>query len=655
MVKFAWHFDFHSHKDIRINHAPDAAGFARELKANGVEEIISFAKCHNGFAYYPSKVGYPHPKMVGDAFGDLAEACAKEGLSVLAYLSFGIDGEAGRRHHDWVQVGANGPRLSEDHFISVCPFTPYTDENMLPMIDEICQAYPVDGFFFDTMGAMGICHCERCQRDFRQECGLEIPSGADGPWAVYGQFRHRRALRLVDRISQFIKARKPNAKIGFNQLGTIPYPERLPRSVNCITLDFCTAGPQSLQASMSAAFGSMADVPSDVMNTIFNQGWGDWSPRPLATLEQFAAAVWARGCRAYFGDRTHPENHLAPETVDAVRFVGSLAKRFDKLAAPDAASLEPDVLLLHGVGVSYGPDLADFATGKRRLEALKGAHALCLDAGANFAIVAEDYLEERIAKERLVVVPEMEWLAESTVATLRRHVEGGGKLLLIGDDPTGLAEVEAEAAPWQDHIYFPAWETEGRPVLVRGEFRKFKAAGETVANAIAPYDCSFGMRFGWGMGPASDQPSANPLLVRRALGGGEVWYLGAKLFSDYNWGANWTQIAWFRQLLGRVLRPSVQLVSEAGSVEVVKRRLGSSTWYVLVNHGGERVTPGQLWTRTFGPPPAYPVTLVLREAAAPPKAVTVNDVAIKWRQLPDGTVALDLAMDSFWKVLRVDW
>ena len=98
MNRLAWHFDFHSHGSVRIGHDPDVEGVAAALAAAGVEEIITFAKCHTGFAYYPTRIGTPHPRMRGDAFGDVLRACRARDIRVLAYVSFGIDGEAARRH-----------------------------------------------------------------------------------------------------------------------------------------------------------------------------------------------------------------------------------------------------------------------------------------------------------------------------------------------------------------------------------------------------------------------------------------------------------------------------------------------------------------------------------------------------------------------------
>ena len=92
MEKLAWHFDFHTPGYVRVNTDPDVESVATSLGEAGVEEVILFAKCHYGYAYYPTQAGTPHPGMVGDAFGDLLNACRASGIKALAYISFGIDG-----------------------------------------------------------------------------------------------------------------------------------------------------------------------------------------------------------------------------------------------------------------------------------------------------------------------------------------------------------------------------------------------------------------------------------------------------------------------------------------------------------------------------------------------------------------------------------
>ena len=668
MHRMGWHFDFHGHKAIRINHDPDAEGMARTLRTCGVEEVITFAKGHTGFAYYPTRVGTVHPRMKGDAFGDIVTACKAEGLRVLAYVSFGVDGEAGRRHAEWAQMRAPGVPdfFSEDWFVNVCPFTPYLDELMLPMIGEIIDGYPVDGLFFDTMGALRSCHCAACQREFQDTHGLPVPADPeDEHWGIYGQFRRERGWKMLQRVSRFIEGRKSGLKIGFNHIGAPTFPEAVPQGVTCLTLDFTTSGPQSLQASLCAAFGSTADCPSDVMNTIFNQGWGDWSPRPPAILEQTCAAIWARRSRPYLGDRTHPANRLTSISVKAMKQMARLQQEIAACYPADDSCLLPDILVLHGPGTMYGADSAHFALGGDGMKPLKGAHHLLLDAGANFSIVAEAFVEQRLKDASMVLIPEMQAISDETDRLLKEFVENGGKLLVAGNlpacdgAPVDWAGVSRDGKPWQDHIYLPPSDDSAGddPVLVRGDFHCLVLDGaEPVLPAVAPYDCAYGVRFGQGIGPPSDAASDWPALTRLPRGKGAVWYLGAKLFSDYAAHGNWTQIAWLRGLLARILpEPVAGAACDSGGIEIVAHGNATSTWAFLVHHGGEQMIGERGWARTFGPLPARKVDVTVRDRQGRrPDAVTVRDEAAPWK-LKDGAVTLSLVLDRAWSLVRVDW
>ena len=668
MENLAWHFDFHSHKSIRINHDPDVASMARTLREAGVEEIITFAKCHTGFAYYPTRFGTPHPRMIGDAFGDVARACRDEGIRVLAYISFGIDGEAGRRHPEWAQVGNpdRGPHITEDHFVATCPYTPYIDELMLPMIAEILDNYPVDGFFFDTMGAMGICHCQSCLAEYREHTGRPIPRGpAEPDWGKYGAFRRERAWRVVERVGRAITDRDPGMKVGFNWVGTSRYPETMPAGVTCLTCDYSTTGPQSLQASYHACYGKTADRPCDVMYTIINQGWGDWAPRPLAGLEQTGVTVWAHGCRPYLGDRLHPTNRLDPMSERAIRFMGGVQETV-RASYPDADSEQVcEILTVIGPASIYGVDTDRFATDLSRTVPVQGMHRLLLDAGYPQAITTEDLLLDRLSGVRLVILSESEAVTPETDVLLRSFVESGGRLLVTGrlprvdGEPMAWCGVNTEPEPWQDHIYLPLWAEDPTqsPVLVHGPFhRTLATTADSVLFTIQPYDCSYGMRFGHATGPASFECSDVPAVTRLAYGSGEVWFLAAPLGSDYDRLANTWQAGWMRGLLQRLVPEArVRLVSEAGTVEVVAHANTDTTWAFLINHGGEQLSFSSRTARTFDFVPPYPAALEIRDPAGrSPKAVTIRGEAVEWNS-DNGVVRIPQVADSIWRVVRVDW
>lgn len=668
MKRLAWHFDFHSHKNIRIGHNPDPDGMARALREAGVEEMATFAKGHNGFAYYPTQVGTVHPQMKGDPFGDVVNACKTEDIDVVAYISFGIDGEAGRKHNEWVQVSAGGPILNDDWFISLCPFTPYTDELMMPQIREVLENYPVDGLFFDTMGALGTCYCDCCQADFKALHGSEIPRDPEMPnWRDYGWFRHERGIELLNRVASFIADVRPGTRCGFNQIGTMRFPEPMPEGISHLSLDFTTSGPQSLQASAFSAYGSTSGLPAEVMSTIFNGGWGDWSPRPPAGLEQEAVAVWARNCRPYIGARIHPENRFDPVVTGALTLLGDLQNRVAAAYPEDDARLTPDILLLHGPYAMYGPDFSRFAHDRAGIDPLLGAHRLLLDSGANFAIVAEHMLTDHIGQCKLLILPEAPGIDPSTAVVIRDYVEKGGQVLLVGQVPIAgdsrlpWTGVTAAEAPWQDHIYLPAWDDDALPVLVRGDFYAASLNGaECILSAIRPYDCDHGVRFGWGIGPPSTEPSEHPALTCFTSGKGKVWHLAAPIFRDYVVHMDWTQMIWFRTLLTRLLPDAAAtVVTETGLVELVLHANENSTWAFLVNHTGEQLAAsatrvGQAWSRTLRVP-AQRLTLTLRDAAGrEPSRVTFGGVPVAF-SMDEDAVVIDTVLEATWSVARVDW
>src|SRR5215212_5452895 len=64
------HLDFHTSDLIPDVGADfDAREFVSGLQAARVNAINVFAKCHHGYAYYPTKIGTPHPNLKKDMLG----------------------------------------------------------------------------------------------------------------------------------------------------------------------------------------------------------------------------------------------------------------------------------------------------------------------------------------------------------------------------------------------------------------------------------------------------------------------------------------------------------------------------------------------------------------------------------------------------------
>ena len=671
MFRLAWHFDLHTPGYVPLNTSPDYQAMAKALKTAGVEEIICFAKCHFGYSYYPTKVGTVHPGMKGDLFGEVRAACRKVNLKVLAYVSFGVDGQAGRKHPQWQRIWETETVISDqpDIFLQVCPFTPYTEELMLPQIEEIITLYQPDGFFFDTMSALAPCRCVSCEKAFREETGKKIPEEENSAdFALFGSWRRKRGMKLIQKIAAFILLRLPQAQVGFNQIGSLPYPERMPEEVTVLTLDPPTPGPQSLQLATNAAYSVTVDRPSDVMPTIFNQGWGDWSLAPLVRMEQAAATIWSHGARLYLGDRLRPEGFLDQQTLVALKFIKKVKDRILKQAPETGSRIKPDILILHTPELAYGDDERWFATGKSRertWQLIGGSHRLLLEAGTNVAVSAECFLKKFLSDSGLVVLPELTNLKPETAQVLRDYVEKGGCLVMVGSVPAAgtqqldWAGVRISKEICHDHVYLPPWQQQGSlPVLVRGPFYRLELEGaEKILPAIFPYHARPGKPYGWGIGPANCQVSDQAAITCYHLGQGQVWYLNAAFFSDYYRHGNWQQVLWWKEFLRQLpVNFRVQVDSPSGKIQVVLWEKGESWWIFLINHSGEEIfgTTSPVWGRTVTVWPQKKVVLKLNRNRQKALRISCGKKMLSFTQTA-GYVYLSLVVKGVWQILRVDW
>jgi hypothetical protein len=639
---------------------------AGALQKARMDAVIFFAKCHFGFSYYPTKVGTPHPRLASDVFGGLLKASRQAGLEVAAYISFGIDGTGGEERPEWRRVYADGGSDPSGWFINVCPFTSYVDERVLPQIEELHRLYRPDGFWFDTMAALSPCYCGTCRESYRTETGSELPVAVDDPaQARAGQWRHDRGIALVSRIADFIKALNAKAEVGFNQLGSLPYPEPMPAGVSVLTLDPDTTGPQTIPFSLNAAYGSNAPMPCEVMPTIFQGGWGDWSPASSRRVETTALACWMRGVTFIAGDRLHPEGRLTKISQEALDTVDAMRTIWDGCAPDSGATLSPDIVVLHSPSLTEGPGRKLFAVGdpRERLTPINGMHRLLLDGGFNGTVAGEWQLARCLAGAELVIVPEIPQIDKETAQRLLSFAAQGGTVLFTGLLPLVEGQVFAEVGIsvgselWQDHAYLPGWHSED-DVLVRGPIRRAVATDAETVLALTPaYDARPGARYGWGIGPSSETPSDQPALTVRSYFEGRIAYLNAPLASDYAKLGNWAQAKWFAGLVGMLARKvRAQILEDAGNVELIVWESAGATWLYLLDHEAEQlVGEGRLWARRTRDPAPRRCVIRLRNEGARASLGILRASSAVLTHASDGRVDLACEFSAPFAALRVNW
>ncbi len=153
------HLDFHTSEHIPgVGRKFDKRQFQAALKLGRVESINIFAKCHHGWSYYPTEAGHVHPTLRRDLLGEQIAACHEIGVRAPIYYTVGWSANDARLHSDCTIVRKDGsiPGLNPDakptdrkpefQWVAMCPSGPYR-ETMLAQTEEICERYPVDGFW----------------------------------------------------------------------------------------------------------------------------------------------------------------------------------------------------------------------------------------------------------------------------------------------------------------------------------------------------------------------------------------------------------------------------------------------------------------------------------------------------------------------------
>ena len=174
------------------------------------------AKCNLGMAYYPTRVGTPHPALAqaksGDLVGDLLAACHRRGMGFSAYLNVGLSHEQLLRHREWEAAAPPDAPYPADRlnsfFRKPCLNTGYRDWQ-LAMVREVAERYPVDGMFFDCLHARP-CVCPECVRRMKAE-GIDW---RDAEQAFL--FNQRTILEVCRAIRETVLAIRPEAQLFFN-------------------------------------------------------------------------------------------------------------------------------------------------------------------------------------------------------------------------------------------------------------------------------------------------------------------------------------------------------------------------------------------------------------------------------------------------------
>ncbi|HET6422208.1 MAG TPA: alpha-amylase family protein, partial [Planctomycetaceae bacterium] len=399
------------------------------------------------YPYYDSQLlkrRSPHVPL-GRLEKDIAEY-QKLGVRILGVYPPTLQGEVYESHPDWRRIAIKTTEIPTidlekyPHGGMLCPLGPYGDF-MIEVLAEILAKYPmVDAFSFDGLHHGGVCYCQHCRRNYRDETGGEIPN-ADLHTPEFRRYQHwadRRLEGLVRRMQIRLKGIKPDVAL-------------VTWSTNAGRWGHFLSVPRNMPTRMNLLF----DAPDQ-------EFWMDESNRGNTILPAFTNVyLWAVTDHRVgfsepylmshgnpYGKDSFPPAEIERRMLLALTYGASpsiavaqpprlqteLYRCMDEvqLRKPWVTHKAPErwaaLLMSDNTRTFYARDAGQVET--RYLSAVLGAFRACVEEHLPVTVINDWNLNaEDLAKYRVLILPNAACLDQRQVAAIDEFVRNGGGLV----------------------------------------------------------------------------------------------------------------------------------------------------------------------------------------------------------------------------------
>lgn len=544
------HLDFHTSEQIAgIGAAFDAEVFADTLVRAHVNSITCFARCHHGWIYFDTK-RHPerrHPHLQVDLLRQQIEACHAHGIRVPIYITVQWDHATATEHPEWLARDEQGrpfgtPTFEAGFYRRLCVNSPYRDF-LKEHTQEVLETLPVDGIFFDIVGALP-CACRYC-------CAAMLAEGYDPAQLAD---RQRYGQQMIDAfkhdMTAFVRQFNADCTIFYNEghVGT-----RSRAAASAFThweLESLPSGGWGyLHFPIAQRYARTLGHECLGMTGKFHTSWGDFhSLKNQAALEYECFRMLALGAKCSIGDQLGPAGALDPHVYDLIGAV------YRQVAAKEPWCVDAQPLVDIGV---LSPEEFGGPNAPRMPQPTMGIERMLDESGHQFDILDS---QSDFSKYRLLVLPDQIPVNKALAAKLVDYVANVGALIasfesgltperdrfglallgveLMGDGPRDAQGqlVRGRHFPSGDYTEY----VRSREQFVRGlaptEYAMYMRglevealSGEVLADTIASYFDRMYQHFSSHRQTPSSGVVRGPAVVRN----GQVIYFSQPIFSQY--------------------------------------------------------------------------------------------------------------------------
>jgi hypothetical protein len=445
---FGLHFDLHPGKTDTSLGADIAEENIAALLDRVRPDFVQYdCKGHAGYTGYPTKVGWPSPGIVKDSLAVWRRLTRERGVGLYIHYSGVWDTVAIEHHPEWARLGPNGER--DPNYTSV--FSPYVDQLMIPQLREVATEYDLDGVWADG-------ECWAAQLDWspaaiaawKQETGYtDVPKKRGDPhWLEWKNFHRRHFERYLRHWVDSLHKTHPKLNLTSNWMYTTFAPKPIEAKLDYLSGDYSPSLSVD-RARVEARYLAHTGMPWDLMAWGFNWVGGQGHClKPALQLQQEAAVVLMQGGGFQVYYQPTRSGYIVPEIIQTMGEVGDFVRARQKVSHKSVSV--PQVALLLSAETQFDRSDAVF-TPYGCMDELEGALHALLELHYSVDILAEWQLQPRLQQFPLVVIPDSYKLSSDFKAALLKYVEGGGSLLLLGQQCARLFEsslgVKMEGSP----------------------------------------------------------------------------------------------------------------------------------------------------------------------------------------------------------------
>lgn len=425
------HLDFHTSEHIsEVGSRFRKEQFQDALRIGRVNLVNVFAKCHHSWSYYPTEVGMMHPTLTFDLLGAQIEASHEIDVLAPIYYTVGWSATDAEHHPEWCVRNLDGTIATVNWPADAEPDDPrpYTSwkymcptGNYLTLIleqtQEICEAYPADGLWYDITNTYPVCYCENCIRGMRDD-GIDL----DDSDAVLA-YSARKWARFRHACARIVRGHHPDAVLYFNGTTKLHGPncnlrfETYADNTQHDLEDLPTTWGGYDKFPLRARYFQTTGTAIVAMSGKFHTSWGEFGgfKHPDA-MRYEAAAMIAFGAACNFGDQLHPLGEMDLDTYRAIGEAYEYVERIEK----------------YGIGAEPYSNVGVWMTGCEEDD--EGVARMLLEIQRDFVVVGEDADLSRVGAIVLTGAP---CLTEVQALKLTAFAAHGGGLLVLGESGLG--------------------------------------------------------------------------------------------------------------------------------------------------------------------------------------------------------------------------